>query len=189
MTHRKGRPRHYDIAPASGYADQATAFVAAWLAELRERVVDQISNLPPDALNYVSGPTKLSIARLVRHMAWGEVGWMTRTGAPQPAEDLAALLNTDALSGFETDPAPASSASELVTAVRRAAAEVVEPALRSAGDIDAVVIDDGTTLRGVLMHLQWHWTYHSGQVGLLQFEWGSDYEWTMHRPMSPTVTA
>ncbi len=188
MTQRKGRPRRYDIAATSDYVDPEAGFAAVWLAELRERVVDQIRELPPQALNYVSGPTKLSVARLVRHMAWGEVEWMKKIGAPPPARDLALILETDALNGFRSDPEPALSAEQLITAVRRAAAEVVEPALRTAGDLDAVVIDDGTTLRGVLMHLQWHWIYHSGQIGLLQFEWGSDYEWTMHRPMSPAVT-
>ncbi len=188
MTQRKGRPRRYDIAATSDYVDPEAGFAAVWLAELRERVVDQIRELPPQALNYVSGPTKLSVARLVRHMAWGEVEWMKKIGAPPPARDLALILETDALNGFRSDPEPALSAEQLITAVRRAAAEVVEPALRTAEDLDAVVIDDGTTLRGVLMHLQWHWIYHSGQIGLLQFEWGSDYEWTMHRPMSPAVT-
>ena len=35
------------------------------------------------------------------------------------------------------------------------------------------------TVRGVLMHLVWHWTYHSGQVGLLRRLWGhARYKWT-----------
>jgi hypothetical protein len=25
--------------------------------------------------------------------------------------------------------------------------------------------------------LAWHWTYHSGQIGLLRLLWGSDYQW------------
>lgn len=189
MMHRTGRPRHYDVTPAVGYLNPEVAFTAAWLAELRERVLDQITDLTPEALNYVATGTRLSVARLVRHMAWGETEWMRRIGGPPPADDLAAVLGTDALSGFGADPVSAGSADELTTAVRRAAAEVAEPTLRGAADMDAVVFDDGTTLRGVLMHLLWHWTYHSGQVGLLQFEWGRDYEWTMHRPMAPSVSS
>ena len=185
MTRRTGRPRRYDLSETSGFADPAVGFFSAWIAELRERVVDQIIGLPAETLNYVPGETKLSIARLVRHLAWAEVAWIRRVGAPEPAEDLAEFVETDALSGFGSEPAPARSAAQLITAVRRAASEIVEPALRRATDIDAEVIDDGTTLRGVLMHLQWHWTYHSGQIGLLQFDRGSDYEWTMHRPMCP----
>jgi uncharacterized damage-inducible protein DinB len=38
------------------------------------------------------------------------------------------------------------------------------------------------TVRGVLMHLVWHWTYHSGQVGLLRRLWGQGrYKWTFDR--------
>ena len=187
MTQRTGRPRHYDVRPAPEYSDREIAFHAAWLAELRERVIDQISELDPAALNYVSAQTRLSVARLARHLAWGEVAWIGRIGGPKPAPYLSTFLGTDALSAFSNDPEPVGSADELVSAIRRVADEVVGPTLRDAKAIDAVVIEDGKTLRGVLMHLEWHWVYHSGQIGLLQFEWGSDYEWTMHRPMTPRV--
>ena len=63
----------------------------------------------------------------------------------------------------------------------RAPLYIPPPALAVLEDIDAE-IDGGSrplTARGVLMHLVWHWTYHSGQVGLLRRQWGElRYQWT-----------
>ncbi len=185
MNHRTGRPRVYSIAPIEGFANPDVAFHAAWIAELRERVVDQIGGLPIDALNYVAGDTKLSVARLARHLAWGEASWMGRLGSPHTADALDRALTSDALSAFDADPAPAKSADELIAPIRRVADEITNPQLATMTDLDASILDDGTTVLGVLMHLEWHWVYHSGQIGLLQFERGHDYEWTMHRPMVP----
>jgi len=46
-------------------------------------------------------------------------------------------------------------------------------------DIDEVLEKEGVTftVRGVMGQLAWHWTYHSGQIGLLRLLWGSDYQW------------
>jgi uncharacterized damage-inducible protein DinB len=62
---------------------------------------------------------------------------------------------------------------------RRARQEVTAPALAVLDDVDRVVPDPKRpmTVRGVLMHLIWHWTYHSGQVGLLRRQWGARYQW------------
>ncbi len=185
MEKRNGRPREYNISPAPGYKSEELGFRAAWLAELRERVIDQISWLPPNALNYVSGDTKLSIARLARHLAWAEATWFGKAGGPDPAADLAELLSVDALSGFSADPVPADSAEPLVAAIRRIGEEVAEPTLRAASDIDSVVLEDGTTMRGIVMHLECHWLYHSGHIGLLAFECGYDYTWRANRPYAP----
>jgi uncharacterized damage-inducible protein DinB len=58
--------------------------------------------------------------------------------------------------------------------------EITFPALMTLENIDAVVPDQNRSMtpRGVLMHLVWHWTYHSGQIGLLRALWGSGYNWT-----------
>ncbi len=51
-------------------------------------------------------------------------------------------------------------------------------------DADAKLMEDGSSTRGVLMHLCWHWVYHSGHIGLLSFEAGYDYEWTVRKPLA-----
>lgn len=187
MNTRKGRPRRYDVQPAAGYAVPEIAAAAAWLAEIRERVIDQIAGLPPEALNYVAGPTKLSVTRLARHLAWADAWYVSRMvgSTARPAADLQAFLEPDALAGFTDDPQPVESAEQLINAIRRVATEVLEPTLRAATDFDAVVLEDGSTLRGLVMHLAWHWVYHGGQIGLLQFECGYDYEWTTLKPIVP----
>jgi uncharacterized damage-inducible protein DinB len=73
------------------------------------------------------------------------------------------------------------AATPLIALCQRVSAEVTMPALSTLQDIDAEVPDARRpmTVRGVLMHLIWHWTYHSGQVGLLRRLWGeSRYRWT-----------
>jgi uncharacterized damage-inducible protein DinB len=72
------------------------------------------------------------------------------------------------------------TAAELVTLCQRVRDEITFPALAVLEDIDAVMPNQNRpmTPRGVLMHLVWHWTYHSGQIGLLRESWGSGYNWT-----------
>jgi uncharacterized damage-inducible protein DinB len=63
------------------------------------------------------------------------------------------------------------------------AAEVTLPGLSTTIDLDQHLdqSNQAMTVRGVLWHLIWHWTYHSGQVGLLRRLWGSRYKWTFDR--------
>jgi hypothetical protein len=72
---------------------------------------------------------------------------------------------------------------ELIAVCRRVRDDVTLPYLKGVQDIDEARMGDGTTVRGVLMHLTWHWIYHSGHIGLVRLEWGSDYTWTIHRPL------
>jgi uncharacterized damage-inducible protein DinB len=67
-----------------------------------------------------------------------------------------------------------------MTVCARVRHEVTLPGLSRIQDLDACLPDDPRqmTVRGVLWHLIWHWTYHSGQVGLLRRLWGSRYKWT-----------
>ena len=68
---------------------------------------------------------------------------------------------------------------ELIDLCRRVRRELTYPALQSLTDIDAP-IDDGQrtmTARGVLLHLTWHWVYHSAHIGLLRDLVGSGYTW------------
>ncbi len=75
---KRGRPRRYAMQIPSGFADSGVAIAAAALDELRARVIDQISDLPPDALRFVPEGSTLSIAALVEHLVWAEEGWIRR---------------------------------------------------------------------------------------------------------------
>ena len=184
--------------------------MAAGLFELSERVLDQLSDLPPDAFGAVQADTGLCIGALALHLAWAELSWMERLrGEAAPPSlatsvargNLATLLQCTAaaapkeaaLSPTASAPPtasalPASSAAEPYPAnvddYRRIYAslrdELTLPTLRSIVDIHAEMESKGLRISpaGVMAHLAWHWTYHSGQIGLLRMFAGYDYTWT-----------
>lgn len=184
---KNGRGRLYDFGPLEGFEDRELGLKAAWLGELRERVYDQVEDLPGDALDYEGPNTALTIGRLVLHMAWAESRWLSRITSTPMDDDLGKGLAPGALEGFGDAPDASPPADELIALCRRSWDEVSLPAMRSIQDINGVCGEDGTTIRGVLEQLEWHWIYHSGQVGLLRFEWGSDYQWTSGSPMAPAA--
>jgi uncharacterized damage-inducible protein DinB len=183
---KPGRPRRYDISPVIGFANPGAAYAAAMLDELLERLLDLIADLAEPTLEYVPPGATNSIAMLVIHMAWAEASWIaTATGIEIPA-DLAQRLQPGK-QGPSGDLASASATVDRLTSlcydVRQ---QVTRPALAAVSDIDRQVPDQDRTMtvRGVLMHLVWHWTYHSGQVGLLRRLWGETrYKWTFDTPM------
>lgn len=185
MKVKEGRGRNYRITPAKGFSNRALAMSASWLEELRERVYDQIEDLVPEALNYAAPGTSLSIGKLVIHMAWAEtvmVGHITKGEVPT---DLATLLLPGALSTIGDVPGESRPAKELIALCDRVRNEVTIPGLRDRNDPDEVCRGDGSTPRGILNQLMWHWVYHSGQIGLIRFEWGSDYTWSFDGPLAP----
>jgi uncharacterized damage-inducible protein DinB len=151
------------------------------LDELSERLFDLISDLPQDALDFVPKGATNSIAMLVTHMAWAEAGWIARvTRAAIPPGLQEQLLPGKQEASGDLPPSSATVA-QLVAYCRSVRQEVTKPALAIVEDMDVEVGDEGRpmTVRGVLMHLVWHWTYHSGQVGLLRRLWGHGrYKWT-----------
>ncbi len=154
--------------------------MAAWLRELAERVYDQIVDLPGEALDFCPAETKLTIGRLTAHLAWAEATWVSRiTGEAIPRELLGGL-DVGALTAFDQPPVPAGTAAELIGFCRRVQETFSGPILSRVEDIGRPLQAGGRTVnaRGVVTQLQWHWTYHSGQIGLLRLLWGSDYTWT-----------
>jgi len=178
---KEGRPRQYDLQRNIGSQEEFVGWASAALDELRARVYDQIEDLPVDALTFIPEGSSLSIAALVIHMAWAEAGWASGLADVKVAEDLNTQLQPTgrALPAGERPPLP-DQVPDLIALCDRVADEVTRPALTSLENPDATIPDDpwGATPRGVLMHLIWHWTYHSGQVGLLRELWGSGYRWT-----------
>jgi len=175
-----GRPREYALEQPSGFANRDIALAVAALDELMARAIDQFEDLPQDALDFTPEGTPISIKALAIHMAWAEKNWIrTITGCAVPADLDAQLEPGDLLP--EGEPVVTSAtANALVAMCRRVRDEVTYPALASMTDIDVVTESQprSFTPRGVLMHLIWHWTYHSAHIGLTRELWGSDYVWT-----------
>ncbi|MBT4820131.1 MAG: hypothetical protein HON70_30770, partial [Lentisphaerae bacterium] len=73
-------------------------------------------------------------------------------------------------------------AAGLIQLCRRVRGDFTERLLRGVTDSEAPIQDGPRTLTasGVLMHLIWHWTYHSGQTGLLRMQADCDYDWALH---------
>ncbi|MGC9469545.1 MAG: DinB family protein [Anaerolineae bacterium] len=176
-----GRPRQYGLEPLPGCADPETGLAAAALNELRERVIDQIIDLPEEALTFAPEGLNFSIASLVVHMVWAEMDWVSRIGETSPPEGLRDLVDRAgrALPAGERV-IPALSADALVALCRQVRDDVTAPTLSNVDNVTRELPGEGpsATIRGVLMHVIWHWTYHSGQVGLLRELWGSGYVWT-----------
>ena len=177
---RPSRPRRYDLAPVASISHPQAAYAVAAIGELRERLCDIIADLPQEALDFLPEGAGNTIAMLTIHMAWGEASWVARaTGQEIPADLQKALL--PGKQGPTGDLPPySSSASNLVDLCSRVRQETTLPGLSQAQDLDALLAKDPRqmTVRGVLWHLIWHWTYHSGQVGLLRRLYGSRYKWT-----------
>lgn len=177
---RPSRPRRYDIHARPECANPEIGYAIAALDELSERLFDLIADLPREALDFVPPGTTNSIAMLTIHMAWAEAGWISRVTGTRLPPELKTLVAPGAQDASGELP-PFSSGAELLTELcGRVRREVTLPALSSLHDVDAEVRDQRRpmTVRGVLMHLIWHWTYHSGQVGLLRRLWGARYRWT-----------
>ena len=177
---KTGRPRRYGLPSLPGFANAELSARAAWLRELAERVYDQIEDLPPEALDFSPRETMLSIGRLTAHLAWAEATWVSRLTREPIPEDLQGNLDIGALTAFDRPPVPAGTASELIAFCRRVQESYTGLALSRVADSGVPLEAGGRTVnvRGVVTQLQWHWTYHSGQIGLLRLLWGSDYTWT-----------
>lgn len=182
---KTGRGRFYQIKSPQDFADRDIGISIGWIDEYRERVFDQIEDLPSDALNHEAPGTGITIGRLVLHMAWAEALWVGRISGLEAAPDLAESLAPGSLSDFENSPPDSPDSNSLISLGNRVRDEMTLPGMKDIKDADAVCWSDGSTYRGVLGQLQWHWIYHSGQIGLIRFEWGSDYQWTMAGPMAP----
>ena len=154
------------------------------LDELLERLLDLIADLPQEALDFVPQGAGNSIAMLVMHMAWAEALWITRiTEASIPAELEGQLLPGKQDSSGDLPPS-FTNGDALLVYCRAVREEITKPALVALEDMDTEIHEGSRpmTARGVLMHLVWHWTYHSGQVGLLRRQWGElRYQWTFDR--------
>jgi uncharacterized damage-inducible protein DinB len=181
---RPSRPRRYDLVPIPTIPHPEAAYALAAIDELRARLCDIIADLPQEALDFLPDGAGNTMAMLTVHMAWAEATWIARATnqtIPDPL-NKALLPGKQATSGDL--PPYSNDAERLIALCDRVRQEVTLPGLSKAHDLDAGLENDPRqmTVRGVLWHLIWHWTYHSGQVGLLRRLWGSRYKWTFASP-------
>ena len=180
---RPSRPRRYDLQPAADVTNPFAAYAVAALDELSARLFDLIADMPQEGMDFCPDGATNTMAMLTIHMAWAEAFWVSRiTGYPIPPDLRSRILpGRQGPSGdLPSFSAPADQLIELCQRVRR---ELTRPALATLHEVDAEIPDEQRpmTARGVLMHVIWHWTYHSGQVGLLRRLWGSRYKRTFDR--------
>ena len=185
---KQGRPRRYNFAPISNYTNADAAVMVGTLDELSDRVFDLIEDLSDADLQAKPGGVLNSIQMLVSHMTWSETTWFgIATGEPLPP-DLASIQPGDRF------PVMQRSAADLIEEARNVREGYTKPLLSRIADIDAVITApdgqsfprgvDSVSIRGLLMHYVWHWTYHGGQIGLIRRMLDRGYVWTM----DPNVT-
>ncbi len=119
-----------------------------FLQELRERAHDLIADLDETVLNTEhDGHT---IQHLFSHMMSAEVKWFS-----QLLRQTTTILPTT----VET------------------LDQYTRMALASFDLGDKCEIGPFKTIGDIVRHLQWHWTYHSGQIGLIRRALGQTYKW------------
>ena len=177
---KNGRPRRVDIRSYPEATDERIGYAIAILDELSERVYDQISDLPVEALNFVPEGSYLSIGKVVLHQAMDEADCVSKITGRSVPEDLQDELSAGGKEDLDKPLAPPpKSAAELIALCKRIRQDFTKPSLSSVTDIDSSLDGQGVldTARKQLMHLTWHWTFHSGHIGLTRLLWGSEYNW------------
>ena len=119
------------------------------LQELRLRAQDLIEDLDETAL--VLENAGHSIQELYKHMIKAEVNWISKLG---PQQTAVIPGNIERLEMFTRTACSRRDLHEVIT------------------------LGSFVTLGDMLRHLQWHWTYHAGQIGLLRRAQDHNYKWT-----------
>jgi uncharacterized damage-inducible protein DinB len=175
---KSGRPRRYDFTSPKGFADQTAGVFVGALEELGLRFLDLVDDLPLEAMRFLPEGGANTISMLGVHMIWAEAGWVSRIADVQIPPEAEALVG---LGRQDTDgclPQSSYDPVELRKRWQHVHTELTRPSLRKAGDLERLVRGTSMSVRQVLMHLTWHWSYHSGQVGVLRRIWGEGYRWT-----------
>ncbi|MBD3305270.1 DUF664 domain-containing protein [candidate division KSB3 bacterium] len=169
---KSGRSRQYAVTPAAAFAHQDAAYLGAALDELSHRLFDLIEDLGPTVLEAVPANATHSIATLTVHLADAEAIWLSRIPESTDALELRTILK-------QSQQNCPTRAPELITLCQRIRAKITIPSLVGRVEIDTPVVqhDKVKSVRQVLLHQLWHWTYHTGQIGLLRRMFGPRYQW------------
>ena len=175
MEDRVGRGRTYGWATDNG---PGMGWYISALDELHERVYDQIADLTESELMFAAPESRITIGWLTAHLISGEVRWIQRHSGRTPPDwlDSSSLAR---IRPYGEEQPSYGTADELIAAGRRVWNEWSRPILASGiAPTDATEGGALTAVGEVLMHLVWHWSFHSGHIGLVRLQAGGEYEWT-----------
>ena len=182
MVTKEGRGRVY------GWAREEQPGVSWYLAaldELHERVYDQIVDLDEAALGFRAPGSEITIGWLVVHLISGEADWVARlSGSPLPGW-LASAPPIRAIRPYGERQPDFGSAGMLIELGRQTLDTWTRPVLRGRATWDATVSGALPAVGDVLAHLVWHWSFHSGHIGLVRLQSGSEYEWRFAERPAP----
>lgn len=193
-TGKQGRGRVYPRTSGWDCPSREIDEQLALTGELVERVVDQVIDLPLDGLSFRPAGAYFSIATLVLHLAESERRQLSRVARalstvtaidsnytlhPRVNE---ALTHSHMLSD-EAVPDEFLDGAFLGEVMRSVFRTVTVPVCQAISEPGSPLGEQSSfaTPREALTHMQWHWSYHSGQIGLLRLQWGDDYVWTMRK--------
>jgi uncharacterized damage-inducible protein DinB len=179
----KPRPRSYCLKNFDGFSDVRVANFDAVFAESAERLLDLIHTLSSVQLCTAPAPANIAIAQLVSHIVWGECQWINRITGVEIPESLALQIAGGSPTEFIGAKVSGIAAADLCVLVRYGRYEYSREALKGITDIGKPIEakQGPSTVYEVLMHLVWHWTYHSGQIGLLRDFVGAEYAWCFEK--------
>jgi len=179
MELKKGRPRIYDLKPQEGIPAPGAARYMGAMNELLERTIDQLIHLPPAALNFSPEGTGISAGWLALHLAWGDSRMFSLALGKEIPLEIRETLEGGSPAGLEKG-IRIDDASGLAELLRRVRRELVIPWCGEIRDLRAPMASGGPlgNLEQVFMHMIYHWSYHSGQIGLVTLQAGHDYAWS-----------
>lgn len=162
---KEGRGRRYDFQPDSARFGDYARYVAL-LDEHAQRLTDLIADIPDDAGNHIPEWGENSIWWLCQHMCLAEQHWFVRLGG------IAASCDAPRIDGTWTR--------QQVLAAIEAVRPPTKAYLQAMARGEAAFTPAGafTSLTQLLEHLNWHWVYHTGQVGTMRRLTGHRYKWT-----------
>ncbi len=139
--------------------------------ELRLRLRDLLDDVPDELGNKIPEWTANSIFYLGAHMVWAEQGWIER--AVNSQYQIRGVLDS------EPCPKAAIEKSQLLTALDTVGVHVTGEYLEhfEYGECEFTQTGPFVEIGELLQHLYWHYSYHSGQVGLLRRYVGLPYQW------------
>jgi uncharacterized damage-inducible protein DinB len=160
-----------DRTRADSFGDEPTQ-LAQWLDYHRATLVTKASGLTREQLNTRLGPSTLTLAGLLKHMALVEDGWFQETllGAPMPEPWASAPFDDDRDWDFTS--AVDDEPDELL-ALYAGACERSRAAVRQVRDLDAPAAGlhpkgHRYNLRWILLHMIEETARHNGHADLLR---------------------
>ena len=130
-----------------------------------------IEDIPQELGNKTPEWTKNSIFYLWAHMVWAEQQWVAQAVNSQYA--IQNVLDS------VISPEMQFEKGQLVTALDDVGEKITQPYLQKIEHKECVFSQTGPfeELDELLQHLCWHYSYHSGQIGMLRRYVQQPYKW------------